>query len=187
MEFILDLWLPILVCTVVLFFASFAAWVLLPHHFGDKKKLEHEQEVMDLVERLNIPAGNYMFPYASTKAEQGSEEFAEKYKKGPRGLLDVYNPANMGANMGLTVLFFFVTTLVIAYITHFVFELAGPEKADFMNVFRVAGTVGILTHGSSGVLNSIWFKKPVLTDIIDGVVFGVIIGVIFGAFAGWLQ
>ena len=73
MEFLTDLWLPILINGVVLFFASFTAWVILPHHFSDKKRLPDEDAVMNLVRDLNIAPGNYMFPYADSKAEQGSE------------------------------------------------------------------------------------------------------------------
>ena len=180
MEFLIDLWLPILISAVVLFFASFTAWVILPHHFGDKKKLEKEQEVMDLVRKLNIAPGNYMFPYATSKQDQGSKEFQAKYTEGPRGCLDVYATANMGMNMVLTVIFFLITSAVIGYITHFVCPPGGPG-VDFMRVFRVAGTIGILTHASSGVLNNIWFKRRSFTDIIDGVVFGLILGLIFAA------
>ena len=180
MEFFADLWLPILLTTVVLFFASFVAWMILPHHFADKKKLPNQDAVMDLVREQNIPPGNYMFPYCDTKVEQGSKEFQDTYAKGPRGCLDVYEIPNIGKNMALTVVFFFVTTVGIAYITHFVCP-PGGEGVDFMRVFRVAGVIGVLTHASSGVLNGIWFKRRQITDTIDGVVFGLLLGLIFAA------
>jgi hypothetical protein len=178
MEFLIDLWLPILINTAVLFFASFTAWVILPHHFGDKQKLQHENEVMGMVKDLSIPPGNYMFPYATSKQEQGSKTFREKYDAGPVGCLDVYPKTNMGMNMVKTVIFFFITTTVIGYITHFTC-LPGGEGVDFWRVFRVAGTIGILTHASSGILNNIWFKRRSITDIIDGVAFGLILGLVF--------
>lgn len=181
MEFLVALWLPILIITVVLFFASFAAWMLLPHHFTDKKKLDKEQEFMSLINDLRIPAGNYMFPYSATKQEQGQKEFQQRYMNGPRGCLDVYDMPNMGLNMAKTVIFFLITTAVIGYITFFVFQLAGADKATFLNVFRVAGTIGIVTHASSGALNSIWFKRRQITDSIDGVAYGLLLGVIFAA------
>ena len=178
MDFLIDLWLPILINGVVLFFASFTAWVILPHHFGDKKKLEKEDQVMDFVRSLDIPPGNYMFPYTDSKSEQGSPEFRKKYENGPCGLLDVYKQANMGANMAQTVVFFLITSAVIGYITHVACP-PGEEGLTFMKVFRVAGTIGVLTHASSGILNGIWFKKRLITDIIDGIVFGLILGLIF--------
>ena len=180
MEFLTELWLPILLSAVALHFASFLAWVILPHHFSDKKKLEQEDKVMDLVRELNIPPGNYMFPYCHTKQEQGSKEFQEKYEAGPTGLLDVYPKINMGANLAWTFVYFLVTATVIGYITY-VACAPSSNETDFMKVFRFAGTVGILTYATSGILNRIWFKARMITDVIDGIVFGLILGLIFAA------
>ena len=178
MEFLIQLWLPIILCAIVLFFASFAAWVILPHHFSDKKQLPNEDELMDFISKANLPAGNYMFPYAASKEEQGGKEYGEKYAAGPRGLVDIYDMPNMGSNMAQTVVFFLITSIVIAYIT-FVACPPAADGTDFMKVFRVAGTIGVLTHASSGILNKIWFKGRFITDLIDGIVFGLIIGLIF--------
>lgn len=175
MEFLAELWLPILINGIVLFFASFIAWVILPHHFNDKKKLTCESALVDFVRSKNIAPGNYMFPYADDRAEKGSAEFMQRYNDGPVGCLDVYGKTNMPLNMIKTVIFFVVTSAVIGYITYF----TCPPGSDFLRVFRVAGTIGILTHASSGVLNNIWFKRRSFTDIIDGVVFGAILGLIF--------
>ncbi len=178
MEFLSDLWLPIVINTVALFFASFAAWTLLPHHFGDLKKLDDQDGFIETIRSKNIPAGNYMFPYASSKQEQTSEAYMEKYKQGPRGLLSVWEMPNMAMNMACTVLFFFVTTAIIAYVTHIACP-PGAAETDFMKVFRVSGTIGVLVHGSSGVLNGIWFKRRLVTDIVDGIAYGIILGLIF--------
>ena len=177
MEFLIDLWLPILLNGVVLFVLSFVAWVILPHHFNDFSMLPEESDFMDAVERMNIPVGNYMFPYAKSKVEQGSPEYQEKYKVGPRGTLQVFSMPNMGVNMAKTVVFFLVTSAVIGYITYF----ACPPIAEgqFMKVFRIAGTIGILVHASSGILNGIWFQRKMLTNFVDGVVYGLILGLIF--------
>lgn len=175
MEFLTALWLPIIIIAAVLFVASFVAWVILPHHFGDWKKLDKEQEFMDAVSGLNIPAGNYMYPGTHTKEEQNSDEFRERYMKGPRGVLSTWAPPNMGVNLGLTFVFFLVTTAIIAYIT----LAALGRGAEFMKVFQIAGAIGVLTHASSGVLNAIWFRRRIIMDVVDGVVYGIIIGLIF--------
>lgn len=180
MEFLTVLWLPILVGTAVLWILSFVAWVVLPHHFGDFKKLPCEQEVMDLVEQANIPAGNYMFPYSGTKSEQGSKEYQERYMKGPIGTLNVYQVPNMGLNMVQTILFFLVTVVTIAYITEIACPVGDAENS-FMKVFRIAGTIGVLTYASSPVLHRIWFKAKMLTDMLDGVVYGLVLGLVFAS------
>lgn len=177
MEFLIDLWLPILLSTIALFFASTIAWTVLPHHFGDFKQLPDEDSFTGVLRNMELPPGNYMFPYCQTKSEQGSPEYAEKYTNGPRGTLNVWEMPNMGINLGLTVLFFLVTTTVIAYVTH----VACPPAADsqFMKVLRIAGTIGILVHASSGILNAIWFRKRMSMIFLDGIAYGLIIGLIF--------
>lgn len=176
MDFLVVLWLPILVATVVLWILSFLAWVVSQHHFGDFKKLDAEDQVMDLVTQSNIPSGNYMFPYSGSNKEQGTKEYQERYMQGPRGTLNIYDVPNMGVNMALTIVYFLVTALTIAYITN---VACPPDTANFTSVFRVAGTIGVLTYASSPVLHRIWFKAKMWTDMLDGAVYGTALGLIF--------
>jgi len=118
MEFITDLWIPILVGTVALQFASTMAWMVLPHHFNDHSTVPGEDDLMDWVTDLKIPAGSYMFPYPETAAEMSSKEHQERYAKGPRGTLHVYRPVSMPVNILKTLLYFFCTVGTIGYITH---------------------------------------------------------------------
>lgn len=180
MTFLTALWLPILLCGVALFFASFVAWNILPHHFRDRKKLECEDDLMNFIREQNIAPGNYMFPYAHSRSEQSTKEFMEKFMAGPVGILDVYPAPNMGRNLGLTLLFFLVTGAVIGYITYQACP-PGDPRTNFMQVFRIAGTIGMLVHASTGMLNAIWFRRRVWTDFLDGIVYGLIIGLIFAA------
>ena len=87
---------------------------------------------------------------------------------------------NMGVNMILTILYFLVTALTIAYITNVACPPEDPGT-DFTKVFRVAGTIGVLTYASSGVLHRIWFKARKWTDMLDGAAYGVVLGLIFAA------
>lgn len=180
MEFVADLWLAIIIATIALWFLSFLAWAVLPHHFGDRKKLADEDGFMAYVRDAKIPPGNYMFPYADSPKAQNSKEFAEKYTEGPRGTLNVYSMPNMGKNMLLTILYFFITVFTIAYIVHVACP-PGTPGTDFMKVFRIAGTIGILNYASSGVLNRIWFTERMWTEILDGIVYGLVLGLIFAA------
>jgi hypothetical protein len=178
MAFLTDLGVAILVISIVLFFASYVAWTVLPHHFGDWRKLERENELMDAIKRWNVPAGSYMFPRADSKKEMNQQEFMRRYQRGPRGIVHIWKMPNIAANLGLTFLFFFVTTAIIGYVTHIACP-PGASGVEFVKVFRIAGTTGILTHASSGVLNSIWFKRRIIMDVLDGIVYGLLIGLIF--------
>jgi len=178
MEFLVDLWLPILIGTVVLFFLSFLFWAVLPHHFGDHGKIPNEDAFMEFLRSQNIPSGNYIFPCPDKASEQHEKANVEKYTAGPRGLLDVYDMPVMPINMAKTILYFLVTVTTIGYITHVACP-PGSEGLDFMRVFRIAGTIAILTYATSNVLNRVWFKKRVWTEILDGTIYGLVLGLIF--------
>jgi hypothetical protein len=172
-----ELWLPIVISGVALFFASAAAWMLLPHHKTEWTGLPNEEVVVNALKGANVPAGQYMFPHAKSPEDYKSDEFKRRLQAGPNGTLCLWNGMpSMGANMACTVFFFLVTSFVIAYLA----TMALPAGAEFMRVFQFVGTAGILTYGTANILNGIWFRREMVADIIDGVAFGLITGVIFG-------
>jgi hypothetical protein len=58
----------------------------------------------------------------------------------------------------------------------------GDAASDFVKVFRIAGTIAVLTYATSGVLNRIWFKQRMWTHLVDGIAYGVVAGLIFAFF-----
>lgn len=178
MTFLLSLWLPILVTTVVLFFASFLAWVVLPHHKPDIKSWPDEGALLRFVRDSGVSPGEYMFPLIDQKDLK--EEWAvRRYEEGPWGMVNIW-PAkpNMGANMIKTVLFFLAVTILVAYVG----LAALPAGAAFGEVFRIVGVTAILAHTTGGICREIWFTRPLrakLMDALDGIVFGLLTGVIF--------
>lgn len=175
MEFLTALWLPILLSGVALFFASFVAWTMMPHHKSDWKSVPAEDELMSALRKLNLPPGNYIFP-SMTHSDCKNPEAMQKFNQGPRGILGLWDLPNMGVNMFCTFVFFLITAAIIAYAC---FTALGPGK-DFLTVFRIAGTIGILTYAAGGIPNGIWFKRRMITDVLDGIVYGLILGLIFG-------
>ena len=180
MEFIADLWLPILISTFALWIMSFLTWVILPHHYGDRQRAGDEDALMKFLSDANIGPGNYFFPYCGSAKEQGDSAYMERYTQGPRGTLNVYAMPNMPVNMAKTIAYFFVTLLTIGYISHVACP-PGDAATDFMKVFRVTGTIGVLTYGSSGLLNRVWFTERMWTHVVDGIAYGLAAGLIFAA------
>src|SRR3954470_6606090 len=133
-----SLWLPIILSGVALFFASFTAWMLLPHHKGEWKGLPDEDGVMAALRKFNIPPGQYNFPHACNHEEMNTDDFKRK-EAGPSGFLTVWQTwPNMSVNMVCTVLFFTVANFVIGYLAGSVI----PPGTSFMSVFRFVGTAG---------------------------------------------
>ena len=173
-----SLWLPIVLSGVALFFASFLAWMVLPHHKQDWIGLPDEAGFGKALGGLNVPVGNYMFPYCATSQEMKSPKFLERQKSGPNGLLQVWpGPCQMGKNLVCTFLMFLAVSFCIGYLA----TLGVQPGAEFMQVFRFVGTAGILAYAAGTLLNGIWFPRKLIGDILDGVAYGLITGVIFAA------
>ena len=179
MELLSTFWLPVVLSGVALFFASFLAWMVLPHHKGDFLKLPDESAFENAIRGLNISPGNYMFPYCSSSEDMKSESMQKRMEEGPTGTLALWEGApQMGRNMFCTFLFFLVSSYCLAYLA----DLALQPDASFMEVFRFVGTAGILTYAAAGIPNAIWFRQRMIGNLLDGVAYGLIVGAIFAAF-----
>ncbi len=175
---VLQLWLPILVATVVLFIASFLAWVVLPHHKPDVRRWPDEDALLDLIRRSGAGPGEYLFPFIEDKDMK--EDWArQRYAAGPWGVINVWGrQPHIGLNMIKTVLFFLVVSFFVAYVG----ASALAPGASFGEVFRIVGVTALLAHTAGGVCREIWFTRPLrakLMDFADGVAFGLITALVF--------
>jgi hypothetical protein len=173
----LALWLPIVLSGVALFFASWLAWMVMPHHTKEWQGLPNEDAFLAALKSAGVPAGQYVFPHCKPE-DWKSEAFQEKMKSSPNGNMVFWQgPCNMGKNMLLTVIFFIVVSFAIAYLA----AMAIPPTNDRWFIFRFVGTAGILVYASANVLNGIWFGRKMLGDFLDGLAYGLITGAIFAA------
>ncbi len=175
MSFLLALWLPIILSAVALFFASFIAWMVLPHHQSDYQRLEDEDRVMQAIRSLNLKEGSYVFPFMSHQDAKDPAKL-ERYTNGPRGAIHLWKFPNMGRNLGLTFLHFLLIATVAAYIG---WASIGPG-AGFWKAFQILGAIGVLVFASNGQLNAVWFPRRTANDLVDGIAYGIIMGLIFG-------
>lgn len=206
MDFLAQLWLPILLSGVGVWILSAVGWMVLGHHKKDRDAIpggaRGEQELMDTITRLNIRPGNYGFPdfcqHQNLPRKERMEAMKALYDKHPQGLLRVWAPTNMGANMLLSFLFYLVTSAVIGYLGWAALPhggsvagvpgvpgVSGAGGSMFSKVFQVLGTAGVLAYCFASFPNDLWFQKKrraMAMDWIDGVVFGLVTGAIFGAF-----
>jgi hypothetical protein len=171
----LALWLPIVLSGIALFFASWLAWMVMPHHKKEWQGLPNEDSFLAALKSAGVAAGQYVFPYCKPE-DWKSEAFRAKLQNSPNGNIVIWpGPCNMGKNMLLTVIFFTVVSFTIAYLA----AMAIPPTNDRWFIFRFVGTAGILVYASSNILNGIWFGRKMLGDFIDGIAYGLITGAIF--------
>jgi hypothetical protein len=181
MEFLAQLWLPILLTAVGLFFASFIAWTVLPHHKADFTRLPDEPKFEALLRTLAIPPGNYGFPHCGSSAQMKDPEFQKRWAAGPTGVISVWPPMSMGRNMALT----FFVQLIAAILTGSLMWSVLAAGAEFGRVFQAASGIGALTWCFASLPTQIWFGQTGATmarHILDGVGYALLTGLIFAAF-----
>tara|TARA_R110002049_G_scaffold47902_3_gene138526 strand:- start:50818 stop:51357 length:540 start_codon:yes stop_codon:yes gene_type:complete len=172
------LWMPILVTTIALFFASFLSWMVVKLHDRDWDKMEAEDQLIEKVRELNVPVGNYMFPGVGPSGDMNDPAYQAKYKSGPRGILAVLPEAKMGKNLALTMLFFFVCSCTFGYLASFALD----RGQDSLTVFRFVATIALLTFSASIIQHAIWFRNRVVGHVIESIAYSLIAGGIFAAF-----
>lgn len=174
------LWMPVLISAVVVFVASSVMHMILPYHRKDYGKLPEEEKVLEAMRGAGVPPGQYMFPFR-THQEMDSPEVAEKFKRGPVGIMTVIpsGPMVMGKYLAMWFAYCLVVSLFVAYLTG---QALGPGKA-YLLVFRVAGMAAFLAYGVGQVSNGIWRGQPwgvTLKEAMDGFVYGMLTAGVFG-------
>jgi len=178
-----ELWAPILLAAVLVFVASSVIHMFLGYHAGDFAAVPAEDRVRTVLREASIPPGDYAIPYAGSMKEMADPDFVKKQEEGPVAILTVGpdGPSGMGGTLGRWLAFLVLMSVMVAYVTG---RTVGPG-AEYLDVFRVSGTVAFIGYGLGGWPQSIWYGKKwssTLKSTFDGLVYGLLTA---GAF-GWL-
>lgn len=176
------LWLPIVLSAVIVFVASSIMHTVLPYHRSDYRRLPDEEKTLTALRGAGLTRGLYIFPFATHK-EMKTPAMQEKYKQGPVGTMTVFpsGPPFMPKFLGLWFAYCLIIGFFVAYLTgHTV-----ASGANYLVVFRVAGTAAFLGYGLGHISDSIWKGQTwssTIKEVVDGLVYGLLTA---GAF-GWL-
>jgi len=176
------LWLPIVLSAVIVFIVSAILHTVLTYHQSDCHQLPDEAKVLDVLRTAGLKRGYYHFPYCNHK-EMKSPAVQEKFKQGPVGMMTVLpsGPPVMGKFLGQWFAYCLIIGFFVAYLTgHTV-----AAGANYLVVFRVAGTAAFLAYGLGQLSNGIWKGQPwgmTIKEVADGLLYGLLTA---GAF-GWL-
>ena len=176
MEFLSDLWLPIVVSAAFVWIAQSIIHMAMPHHKPEWKGMPNEESVTSAMDGME--PGQYMFPWAGTMADMKKPEFVEKMNKGPRGTVTLWPaPINMGRNLTLMFLFNLVVGVFLAYVgSH---TIAG--ETEYLAVFRVIGAMAFMAYGLGWIPNMIWFGvKGFWAYTFDALVYALVTAGTFG-------
>ena len=129
-----NLWLPILLSAVIVFFASSIIHMVLPYHRSDYKKLPDEANVRAALRAAGLGRGLYHFPYCTHK-EMKLPATIEKFKQGPVGMLTIFpsGPPVMPKFPGMRFAYCLVINFFVAYLTGHTVAMGVP----YLQVFRV--------------------------------------------------
>ncbi len=124
MEFLAELWMPILVSAVCVFLVSSVLHMLLPIHKSDYGKLEREAELMASMREQGVQPGTYMFPNCDSMKDLESPEMVEKFKQGPVGWMTVMpsGPPSMGRPLLLWFLYTILLGVFLGYLSWMALE-----------------------------------------------------------------
>ena len=178
---LLLLWLPILLSSAIVFVVSSIIHTLLPWHKNDYTKVPNEDKVRDALRPLDIPPGDYMVPRCSSRQEMRSPEFTEKLKKGPVLMLSVW--PNGPASMAKSLVLWFLYSVVVGVFAAYIAGRALPVGAEYLHVFRFAGTTAFLGYSAALWQMSIWYRRPWGTTIkltVDGLIYALLTAGTFG-------
>ena len=181
MQFLIDLWLPILVSALAVFFVSSLVHMVFGYHKSDYNGLPDEGGILEAFRKAGAGPGDYFLPYATSFKDLANPDIMKKFEQGPVGFLTLRpaGPPAMGAQLGQWFLYTIFVSLSIAYVAGF----ALPEGATFLQVFRITGTIATLVYGLGHAPNSIWKAASWATSfkfLFDGILYGLATGAVFG-------
>jgi len=176
------LWLSIVLSAVIVFVASSIMHMLLPYHKSDYRQLPDEDKLLAVLRAAGLKPGLYHFPYCSHK-DMKSPAVMEKFKQGPVGMLTLFpsGPPAMPKFLGMWFAYCLVIGFFVAYLTG---RTVAPG-ANYLAVFRVAGTAAFLAYGLGNLSNGIWKGQPwgvTLKEVIDGLVYALLTAGTFACF-----
>lgn len=173
------LWIPILLAAVLVFVASSVVWMVLPYHRNDYAGLPDEDAVR---EALGSPElGQYHVPYAPDREEYGSEEIQRKFEEGPVATITVVPDGPPSMSKQLTQ--WFVYAVAVSVVAAYVAGRTLPPGTEYMEVFRVTGTVAWASYGLAYFGDAIWFGRPwsfSLKMVFDALIYGLLTAGTFG-------
>ena len=175
-----SLLLPILVSAIIVFVASSIIHMALKYHASDYRPLPEEDKLLAGLRPAGLTPGLYHFPFCTHK-DMNTPAMQEKYKQGPVGFLTIYPsaPPVLPKFLGQ----WFAYTLLVGVFVGYLTGRTVLPGANYLAVFRVAGTAAFLTYALGPLVNGIWKGQPwsmVFKESFDGLVYSLLTAGTFG-------
>jgi hypothetical protein len=183
MQFLVDLWLPIVLSSVLVFVVSSIIHMVLPMHKSDCKKLPREEELLDALRGGGVMPGHYMFPRPASMKDMASPEMTARFQRGPVGTL-IVRPNGVPA-IGKSLLQWFLYSVLVSVLVAYLSSFTLAHGLDYAHVFRFVSTAAFLGYAVYALQDSIWKGIPwsqSLKFVFDGLVYALVTAGAFAAF-----
>ena len=175
------LWMPIAVSAVFVFIATMIVHMLPGWHKSDMAAVPGEAKFMETTRGLNVPPGEYRFPFSNDTKEMQSPEWDAKMTQGPVGVMSVApnGPMPFGKMLGLWFAYSLFISLVAAYVT----GRTHAQGAPFADVFCTSTVVAFCSYVLALWQRWIWWgqgTRYTITYSVDGIIFALVTGATFG-------
>ena len=177
-----SLWAPIMLGAVLVFVSSSVIHMFLSYHKKDFRQLKEEDDVMEALREFHLEPGDYVMPYAGGMDVMNSDEFKAKVDRGPVAFFTVLKPGAM-FNMGPQLAQWFAYSVLIGGVAAYVAGRTLAPGADYLEVFRLTGTVTFCCYALSLPQRSIWYKHSWAAtgkSMFDGLVYAMLTAGTFG-------
>lgn len=135
---------------IVLSFWGALAWMVLPLHDASVHGLDSEDAIIEVL-RANIAAqGVYYFPHlraetaemTDAEREAAEEEVAEKYRRGPIGMI-VYNPLGAEPMMVGQFVSGFIINIIAAFLAAWFLSRSTAAASSYLARVAFCGMLGV--------------------------------------------
>lgn len=181
MQFLIDLWLPIVLSAVAVFVISSLVHMLFGYHANDAVQLPNEEATLAAMRETGVVPGEYVFPRPASMKDMASDEMVAKMNAGPVGFMTVLpnGPWAMGKQLGQWFAYSLFVGILVAYLA----SITIGVDTSFDRVFRVCSTAAFLAYAGAEPTNSIWKARSWITTLkflFDGLLYALATGALFG-------
>lgn len=180
MQFLAELWLPIVVSGVAVFLMSALNWTALPTHKTEFSGFSNDEDVSAALRVSAKSPGRFVTPNLLGGAGNTPEGKA-KLERGPLAYVTIAGPGlpSMGQMMGLSL----TSAIAISALVGYVAANSLAPDASYLHVFRITGTVTFMAYACGTLSESIWFARPWKSQMLnafDSLLYAGITGGVFG-------
>ena len=157
--FLRELWLPIVLSTLLCLAISWLAWTVLPHHRAEFMRLPTEPDVLDALRKEPPPPGSYRFPFANRR-EMDRADVKVAFERGPVGFITIagrHRPPVPTLVMQAALYFLVVSCAVggVAWLAAPAHKFGAPATV----IAPVTFVVTLLAYAAASVPDSVWLGR----------------------------